>query len=334
MRCWLIGFVMLAGGLSWAQGQLKYVQQTVAGTSLAVPAGWAVSQSQTPVPTIKIEERAGAADSPSVLLMAVPAQPGAARFAQGLVETAMPGQRRQLGQKGGADGSVLSEWEGAIGGIPARMAVVHRATPQGGMVAAFAAPSARYDALGGSTVLLTVLSGRAPVATAAQPAVDLKIPAAYAKRAKPVLDWFADDFERIPPAQIAAGLRRLNPIEVQLLGVYTAFANLVHWRGCLADPHVRLPAGATCAQTAAGWRQTLQLLGGDVGRAIEEAGRQRSSLRIAARCSDGRTDSGTCAAYRKTMSNISRMQHESMMRIIHNLGGNGCIVGDPGCVPY
>lgn len=332
---WMI-MIGLLGSVAWAQ-PARFEVKHISGVTLAVPVGWNVQQSATPVPTINLEERPGAADSPSVLLMMVPAQPGAEQIAAQLVRAAMPGGAQQKSQQRSLDGAVLTEYAGSITNIPARMAVLSRTTPQGGMVAVFAAPTARYTALGGPALLMTVLSGQAagaPKAGAAPAPAALRIPPAYARRTQPVLDWFADNFESIPPAQIAAGLRRVNPTEAQLLGVYGAFANLVHYRGCLADASLRLPNGATCAQTAAGWRQTLQLLNGNVAQAIQEANRQRGALRIAARCSDGRTDAASCAAFRQTMSTMSNMQHESMMRVIHNLGGNGCIVGDPGCVPY
>lgn len=316
-----------------ALAELKYVQQTVSGVPLAVPAGWTVNQTTTPVPTITIEERPGAQDAPSIMIMVVPADPGPAAMAQQLVQAAMPGGATPLGQQAGADGAVLAQFQGAINQIPAKLAIVQRATPQGGVIAAFAAPVARYDALGGPQVLLQVLSG-APPAAAAQAGAALAIPPAYAQSTKPVLDWLVDALDTIPPAQVAAGLRRLNPTEANLLNVYGAFANLVHYRACLADPGVTLPAGATCAQTAAGWRHTLQMTNGDIGQAIQEAQRQRGTLQTSARCGDGRNDSASCAAWQKTMSDMSRMQHESMMRVINNLGGNNCIVGDPGCVPY
>lgn len=322
---WLIWASLLA--TTPALAQLKYTPKTVGGVTIAVPEGWSVSTSNTPVPTITIEERPGAKDAPSIVIMRVPAAP--ARVGRALVQAAMP-RSRLIGYHEGPTGG-MSEYHGPIHGIPAKMVFVHRAHPPGALVAAFAAPIARYDALGGAQVLATVLSG-APGPTT--PAVPITIPPAYAQSKTPVLHWLIEDFERIPPAQVAAALKQINHTEAQLLGVYSAFANLVHYRACLADAQSRLPTGATCAHTAAGWRQTLQFTNGDVGQAIQEALRQRGTLQVSARCGDGRNDAASCTAWRKTMSNVSRMQHESMMRVITNLGGNNCIVGDPGCVPY
>lgn len=342
---WMMSVMMTLLAIpATSQAQVKYATQIVAGLPLAVPVGWTVSQSATPVPTIKLEARPGEKDSPSVLLMVVADNP--ANMAQRLVHGAMPAGARALNQQTDANGAVLSEWEGVITGIPARMAVIVRVAPQGGVVAAFAAPIGQYSTLGGPNLLLQVLSGQSQAAgksqasrsTQAPPptqgAVKLELPLAYASHKTPVLNWFADKFEMIPPAQVAAGLRRVNATEAQLLGTYSAFGNLVHYRACLADATSRLPSGATCAQTAAGWRQTLQFLNGNVAQAIQEATRQRGSLQVAARCTDGRNSASACTAFRQTIGDVNRMQNASMIRIINNLGGNTCVVGDANCVPY
>lgn len=326
---------------SVAAAKVKYTTQSVAGVQLAVPQGWHVSQSAQPVPTIRIEEKPGATDKPSVILMTMPLSQGpqtAAFMARQLVQAAMPGGQ-QFNQQA-AGGGVLTEWKGPINGISAKMTVIHQADTNAGVgvVAAFAAPGKRYDRLGGPKLLMTVMSGQAapaPVAAApAQKGGNLKIPAQYRRSSKPTLDYLVDRFDQLSPSQVAQAMRQFNATEWQLLSIYNAFANLVHALGCQADQSLRLPTGANCAQTMASWQQTLQLLGGNQQAALEQAMGERTQLQIANRCSTGQHDAASCAAYTRTMSNMSAQNHDTMMHIIRNMGGNTCTVGEPGCVPY
>ena len=312
--------------------------QQISGITLAVPVGWAVKTSASPVPTIRLEAPPGAADSPSVLLMSMPQQAGSPNIAQvagQLVQTTMqPAQ--QLGQQQAPSGAMLTLWQGPIGGIPAKMAVMHQAANGVGMVAAFAAPVAKFDALGGPQLLMAILAGQGSAApqTAAQPRGGLQVPAAYARSNMPVLNYFADAFETLQPAQFAAGLRQMNATEHQMLGIYSAFANLVHYMACRADRTIRLATGQSCMQTHTQWQQTLQFTNNDVRQATMEAQSQRAKIQVAARCGDGRNDASTCQMYRKTQGAMNTANHNNMMRIISNMSANGCIVGDPGCVPY
>lgn len=342
--------LLLGAGPSFARPAMPspaFEVRSVAGATLAVPSGWQVKQSAQPVPTIQIEETAGAADSPSVTLMTVPLQGNPQTlniFAQQLLQSAMP-SRQQTGHQPGADGSLMTEWAGAIGGIPAKMTLIQRVDPARGIgvLAVFAAPTARYAELGGHMLLLRVLSGQAggagaggqkPVARpAGAPSGRLQIPAAYAASKKPTLDYIVDKLEGLTPAQVALGLRQLNPTEVQLLGIYGAFANLLHLIACRADGSLMLPTGASCAQTLAGWQQTLQFLNNDWDQATVQARQERTRLQIATRCSDGRHDQATCATYTKTVGDMNRANHETMMQIIRNMDPYACTVGEAGCVP-
>ncbi|MCB9523215.1 MAG: hypothetical protein H6702_07505 [Myxococcales bacterium] len=171
MQALVIGVALV--GAAWAQAPAFKVQQ-IGGAKVAVPAGWAVTQEAQPYPALKLEERPGAADSPSVVIFNVPAAQGAQAvpaLAKALVEASMPKGATVLGQAP-LFGGALVEYQGAITGIPAKLALLAVPSPQGGgVLAAFAAPTARYDALGGSRLLLTVISGQAPgTAAAAGPA--------------------------------------------------------------------------------------------------------------------------------------------------------------------
>jgi hypothetical protein len=317
--------------------------QQISGITLAVPVGWAVKTSASPVPTIRLEAPPGAADSPSVLLMSMPQKaggPSIAQIAGQLVQSTMkPAQ--QLGQQQAPNGAMLTLWQGPIGGIPAKMAVMHQAANSVGMVAAFAAPVAKFDALGGPQLLMAILAGQGsaagpgrPAPQAAAPAGALQVPAAYARSNMPVLNYLADAFETLQPAQFAAGLRQMNATEHQTLSIYSAFGNLVHYMACQADRSIRQANGQTCMQTHVQWQQTLQFSNNDVRQATMEAQSQRSKIQVAARCGDGRNDASTCQMYMKTQGAMNTANHNNMMRIISNMSANGCIVGDPGCVPY
>lgn len=334
--------LVLLSTLVWALSAhaQRFEARTVAGVTLAVPAGWSVTHTATPVPTIHLEERKGAPDRPSVLLMTVPQKPGlpgVAQLAQQFVQSVMSAGRQPIGQQPLPDGSTLSAWQGPIGGIPARLAVVHKADPGAGVgvIAGFAAPTARYDAMGGPQFLMRVLSGQAG---GAQPqratGAALDVPASHRASNMPTLHHLADALETLSPAQVAQGLRQLNPTEVQTLRIYPAFANLLHLLGCRADQGLRLASsGATCALTAGQWQQTMQLLNNDVRRATSQANHERGSIRIAARCTDGRSDPGTCAAYRNTMNAMIERQHQTMTRVIHNWRPDACTPGEAYCVP-
>ncbi len=336
MRTPLIALSIFWAGSALAMPNLK--PQQIEGVTVAVPVGWAVQFSKTPVPTIRLEAPPGAADSPSIFLMSVPLKPGGpsvADFAGQLVQTTMV-PAKLIGQQAAPNGAMMTLWQGPIGQIPAKMAVMYQADSSSGLVAAFAAPIAKFDRLGGAGLLVAVLSGQAASAPAKRVAGGraLNIPAAYRGSNTPILDYFADNFEKLSPGQIATGLRQMNRTEYQLLGVYGSFANLLHFVGCRADASLRLATGANCAQTRSSWAQTLQFTNNDMGQATMQAQNERAQIQIAARCGDGRNAASTCTMYRKTQSEMSRSHHKGMMRIIAGMADGGCLIGDPGCVAY
>jgi len=79
--------------------------------------------------------------------------------------------------------------------------------------------------------------------------------------------------------------------------------------------------------------QTLQLTQGDKRAALDYALRQREQLLIAQRCANGQLSKASCNAYIQQRRQDLTQSHDTMTRVIANLG-NGCIVGDPGCLPY
>ncbi len=318
---------------------------TAGGVSFLKPAGWSVRVEQGPATAIHIEERAGAADSPSVMLMSMPLQQGPqtpALFAAQMVQTVMATPKQEAQQA--APGGGLQVWSGTIGGIPAKLAIVHQALPaQGvGLLGAFAAPTARFDQLGG-VELLTRITGSLGAAAVAQPspaqpaavAGALTVPPPYAGTSMPVVHYLTEKLESLTPAQIAAGLRQLNDTERLTLGIYGAYANLLHAMGCQADPTLLLvtqSARQTCAQTLQQWAQTIQFVG--QAEAPRQAATERGQLRVAARCTSGQLDPASCGTYQRTLSDLNAQSHDTMIRMIRNLGGNTCTVGEAGCVPY
>lgn len=222
------------------------------GVSFLEPAGWSVRVEQGPVTAIHIEERAGAADSPSVMLMSMPLQQGPqtpALFAAQMVQTVMATPKQEAQQA--APGGGLQVWSGTIGGIPAKLAIVHQALPAQGM------------------------------------------------------------------------------------GLLGAFANLLHAMGCQADPTLVLvtsSARQSCAQTLQQWAQTVQFVG--QAEAPRQAATERGQLRVAARCTSGQIDPASCGTYQRTLADMNAQSHDTMIRIIRNMNGTACTVGEAGCVPY
>ena len=87
-----------------------------------------------------------------------------------------------------------------------------------------------------------------------------------------------------------------------------------------------------CRATMAEWAQTLHLTNGDKRAAFEYAFRQRDQLLTGARCSNGQLDASSCDTYISARRRDLVQDANMMTRIIANFG-DGCVVGDPGCVP-
>ncbi len=312
------------------------------GLTLQVPKGWTVRTEAQPVPTVHIEARPGAKDSPSVMLVSMPLSQGPntpGLFAQNLVSQLVVGAQVQAQQQMGTGHMMIVT--GQINGLPAKLAVLTGSEPAKGVgtLAAFAAPTKNFDQLGGPQLLLAIL-GQAPAQAQAQVqppsgAAKVRIPAKYRKSGAPVAHYLAAELERLTPAQIAGALRQSNQTDVLQYGLYSAFGSMLHFLACQADPTLVMPFNSvpsSCAQTNQQWRQTVQMSGGNTQQAFSYAFRQRDSLLIAWRCGNGTFDKGSCAAYRSGTRAYNTATNNTMNRIISHLSPNGCIEGDPGCV--
>ncbi|MFN3197679.1 MAG: hypothetical protein ACE366_04575 [Bradymonadia bacterium] len=164
-------------------------------------------------------------------------------------------------------------------------------------------------------------------------AVTLPLVAQAAPSSTPTLDRLVNHFDRMSPEQVARNMRRVNATGQLKLQIYGAFANLLHAKACQADQTIRLPNGSTCYQTLMGWQQTIQLLGGNQQAAMQHALYERGQMQVAQQCAQGKSSAASCNAYYQAMSNINRQQHETSMRIIHNMDPYSCTLGEYGCVP-
>lgn len=312
------------------------------GSRLMAPRGWAVRSQAAPVTTIELAERPGDPASPSVLLMSLPLQGGPQSPATAAAAVLASIEGRRLVRRGtGPNGAAVAIWDGTLSGVEGRVAVLewHQPAANLGLVAVLAAPPERFESLGGVDLLYAVLGVGAPpagpVAKGPAPSASparLEVPAAYRGSSVATLYFVADTLWVRTPAELATALRALGDDERQLLGVYSAFGNLLHGIACGADAGLVL-AGRDCRTTLTQWAETLRLTGGDRRRALEYAERQRESFLIGERCTKGRLSKSACSSYvRQRRADLDR-HHATMTRVIAHLG-NGCIVGDPDCPPY
>lgn len=148
-----------------------------------------------------------------------------------------------------------------------------------------------------------------------------------------------ENLENLSSAQVAATLRNLNDTERLQLGIYGAYANLLHVIACDSDPNLVLDLGSysgpqTCASVVQQWSQTLQFSGGNVQQAFDYALSQRNTLLIGLKCSSGEIDAGSCGTYGSAVQQYNAMNNQNALRIITNMSDNGCLQGDPGCIVY
>jgi hypothetical protein len=337
--------VMCCASLAWAK-MPKLVPTKQNGATFMMPEGWSVKSTMKPVPQVQMEEKPGSPTSPSIHISNYPLQYGAntaSLHAQNVVASSFKkGTAKMLSRDAGMNNSTAEVWQGTIGEVEGKMAIVYYAdTARGfGMTAIFAAPPKRFDAMGGAKLVYAVLGadGKTPVKSVADrpKARALSIPKKYRSSKTPTLFYIAENFHQLSPAQVARGFRMFNQTELQLLGVYSAFANLLHGIACGADASLVLSTGGppqSCQTTMAQWQQTLQLTQGNKMAALEYALRQRETFLIGARCSTGGLDKSSCNIYVQARREDIDNSHNTMMRVIANLS-NGCIVGDPGCLPY
>ena len=115
-------------------------------------------------------------------------------------------------------------------------------------------------------------------------------------------EWvsFLEDYPSMSADAVFVGLTRLGPDHVQQLQVYTAVAFDMHLMACQGNYGGAITYGGGCANINAQYRQTIamtQSMGGALGNPRGEAELQRGNMLIAARCSDGTYDAGSCQAY-------------------------------------
>lgn len=346
-----LALVLFCGSLAWAKmPELVPTQQN--GATFMMPKGWTVKSTMKPVPQVHMEETPGSPTSPSIHIANYPLQYGpdtASMHAKNVVQSSFKaGTAKMLSREYGANNSTVEIWKGTIGQVAGKMAIIYYAdTARGfGMTALLAAPPERFDSLGGKKLLYAVLGAdgkttKAPaktksVAATAPKAKKLVVPKKYRKSGTPTLYYIAENFHQLSPSQIAQGFSKFNQNELQLLGVYAAFANLLHGIACGADASIILSTGGApqnCRMTMSQWQQTLQLTQGNKMAALEYALRQRETFLIGARCSSGGLDKASCNMYVQARRKDINDSHNTMTRVIANLS-NGCIVGDPGCLPY
>lgn len=315
----------LAGPAGAAMPTLQ--PQTVGGVQLSIPAGWRAVQSAE---TIWMAQAPEGAAAPTLVLAVVPTPQGP-NLAQQLVFGTLP-DARLIASEPQPQGTLLQTYEGTGAAGASRIAVLIGIDPHQNLtfIAAFGGPTERFDALGGTRLLLAFAAGSGPGGQAppqaTTPAQSVPVP----------LQTLAESFEQMPPAQVAASLRALSPSDQTLLGVYPAFANLLHAVGCQADPTLPLPTSMgilSCAATAQQWQQTYQLVG-SWDAALSHALSERSTYLVGARCGDGSMSRQDCQLYTQGLSDYNAMSHETSMRILSNMSPDGCLVGDANCVPY
>jgi hypothetical protein len=341
-RCVLVALLGALVATPAAAARPELVPVEAQGSRLMAPRGWAVRSQAAPVTSIELAERPGDPASPSVLLMSLPLQGGPQSPATAVAAVLASIEGRHLVRRGtGPNGAAVAIWDGTLSGVRGRVAVLEWSQPAAnlGLVAVLAAPPDRFEALGGVDLLYAVLGvgapPAAPVAKGSAPPASrarLDVPAAYRGSSVATLYFVADTLWARSPAELAAALRASNADERQLLGVYSAFANLLHGIACGADASLVL-GGQDCRATLTRWAETLRLTGGDRRRALDYAERQRETFLIGERCTKGRLSKSACSSYvRQRRADLDR-HHATMTRVIAHLG-NGCIIGDPDCPPY
>ncbi|MBU0553238.1 hypothetical protein KKB55_03625 [Myxococcota bacterium] len=330
--------------------------QTVEGVTIQTPTGWTLSVQKQPIFMLQMEARPGAADSPSLLAAVMPLSEGVGTtraFIDELLKQAMP-SHVALSDEAGPHGERLQILSGRVHDIPAKIAVfeMNQASQGIGFVGLFVAPDAEFDALGGAQLLFTVLGGMnqqgaAPPQATAPPQASAPItasggpftpPAAYARAQSPALSYLAVEGDALGPKEIESALSALNKDERLLLSLNPAFAQHLHRQACQLNPQYVLNLSEysppiSCAQNLKMFMETLQFVGNDPNKALEQAINERNQLQMSWKCEVGQIDAQTCQTYYRTMMQMNDAHHRSMMRVITNMGGNSCIVGDPGCQP-
>lgn len=147
-------------------------------------------------------------------------------------------------------------------------------------------------------------------------------------------DTLINQTESLSSQQIAFKLNHLDATEAQLLGVYEAFAGMLHLMACRSDQNTLMQTTqgvVNCPYQWQQWANTFSFLP-DPAQAFSHALEQRAQLQIAGKCTSGEIDAASCANYTGMVSNWNNQSHETALSIINNMGGTSCLVGqDPNC---
>ncbi len=141
-------------------------------------------------------------------------------------------------------------------------------------------------------------------------------------------------FEHLNFQEVAYIFRTLDETQQLQLGIYSPFGSLAHLYACQADSTIIFNDGTgvpkDCNYAVQDWAYTPQ----PYFTADSYANQKRNDLLISIKCATGEIDAGSCGAYAGAVQNYNNAMNETSLRIITNLGGNSCIVGDPDCVAY
>lgn len=138
-----------------------------------------------------------------------------------------------------------------------------------------------------------------------------------------------EGYRTMDPTEVERRYRGLHPTQRLLLEVSSALHADLVWRMCQGPNAGRVvlrDAGGvqSCAQIQASRHQAAGFaasMGMDPQQAVVgEANSQRSAAILSQRCSLGLEEKSVCGTAFQAMSNISRMQHETSLQIIDNMG--------------
>ncbi len=343
----VVSFALLAHGQALPAFKATQIQ----GMALNVPVGWASEASQSNgVAVIALSEQPKGATSADVLLCAVPAALGPnahTQFKTQMLQNLMPNgaavaHAPSPAPPAGVEHGTLS---GSIGGTPARLGWLSISIPgqPASLVAFFAATPKVYEAWGGVGFLVNVLGGVPAAPAAANKPVaaagPFKIPRRFKGYNQPVLAYLAETIKRQTPANVLQALGRLNPTEKGTLALYSAFTNQLVWYACQADPRFVLdlssPAAGqnikNCAENAQGWAVSQSHVATLTPQNCSQCDTEAQDIAVAFRCTAKLLSKPECDAYIQFRRGQIRSDAAVIQRIIHNLGGNNCVCGDPGC---
>ncbi len=161
---WFLLTVLMMSAATLSAQQPVLERDPSGQSGYLVPSGWTVQFEQTPTAAVlRMDERPGVADSPTLMVLSQPATMGTAEtmlaYLSGLVTNA---QVLDHIPATAGEGYVLLE--GTIDGIPAKMAAMSLYDPSQNLIfgALLAAPTSRFEALDGTNLLYAVLERPGP----------------------------------------------------------------------------------------------------------------------------------------------------------------------------